>query len=275
MSNYKNGRIPKTEYLIKMGNREKSCHKKKMRKISKFNNGLVSSKDREGNLCCAGCKMILIPKNVSGKEYNTRIIRLYKMGGCYNCCYDCEFSSYCNKCVFTYLQSGDSENYFPSCPHSFIKQVKNNNYGAGKYSKFGELDYECFSIFYRNDIHYGGNLYGQFVDLEFLLHLYEEDEYAETFKYYRQAVKSVVKNLVTCDTSLETTDYEDYNITREKVYKKYKELDKKVVVTNSRSNDVNIVVVPEATIPAARPEMKGVANINIGLLESIIRNLRL
>jgi len=267
MSNYKNGRLSKYEYLNlieKEGRLTKSCHKKKNYSISKFDNGLKYSRDNEGNLLCAGCKVILAPKNISNEDLNERIDKLIKMGGCYNCCYDCEFSSYCNKCAFTHLNSKGY--YFSTCYHSFIKQVKNNNYKSGRYSQFTDLEHKCLQDFCRNHIKHNGNMYGNFVDMDFLLDLYKDNTSNKEFQIYRKVVKNIVSNLTFCDTSIEPTNYDCYNITKEKVYKQYYDLQEnknelcKDTIENSNTH---------------RQEMKGPSSENFKSLENLINMLKL
>ena len=89
MSNYKNGRMPKSKYTSLIENgciKEKSCHKKQSTFISRFRHGLKYSRDSEGNVLCAGCKLLLIPKNVSDEVFGQYVSKIHKTGGCHNCC---------------------------------------------------------------------------------------------------------------------------------------------------------------------------------------------
>lgn len=51
----------------------------------------------------------------------------------FNCCYDCDFSCYCDNCCFTFKRSSNSEP-FKTCGITFMKSLINPNYGSGRYS---------------------------------------------------------------------------------------------------------------------------------------------
>ncbi len=53
---------------------------------------------------------MLVPNSVHKDDFQDYIDKVYLMGGVHNCCYDCEFSWYCNKCVFTWTSSKQISN---------------------------------------------------------------------------------------------------------------------------------------------------------------------
>lgn len=249
MSNYKNGRMPKNKYVSLVENgciKEKSCHKKQSTNISRFHHGLKYSRDIEGNVLCAGCKMLLIPKNVSNDVFSQYVSKIYKTGGCHNCCYDCEFSSFCNKCALNWVsKSGGS--YVATCPYSFLEQIKNNSYGGGKYSRLDEEQHKCLKEVFSSDIKYNNSLCGMFVDPGFLMELYKENNYKKNFCLYKNTVKELLSKLPVYDPSLEQEDYSEFYITIDKVRKKFFE----------HCNDNKTVSVKKVEDIKTRPEMKG------------------
>jgi len=248
MSNYKNGRMPKSKYINLIENgciKEKACHKKKSTLVSRFNHGLKYSRDKEGNVLCAGCKILLIPKNVSDSVFGEYISKIYKTGGCHNCCYDCEFSYFCNKCAFNWVSK--SGYYVATCPYSFLEQIKDNSYSCGRYSKLDEMKHKCLKEVFATDIKYNNSLYGMFVDSDFLMELYEEKDYKKNFSLYKNVVKSILSDLPIYNPDLEQEDYSEFYITRDKVRNKFFEIrDSKKKIQEKQSDKV-----------ITRPEMKG------------------
>lgn len=226
MSGYKNGRLPKSAYLAQLAERksEKSCHKKKIGIESCMNNGLLCSRDKQKNVLCAGCKILLIPNTASDEEFDKKVKILINSGGVFNCCYDCEFSWYCNKCCFVWY---NSYNYASTCFHTFIRKVKDNDYGGGRYSKFTDEELACLRAFFANDIKYSSTPRPMLVDAKFLIELYNKPDREKHFQYYRKAVRKAYSKIQTCNMSLETKsdeDYEPYLITIDDIYDEYEQL---------------------------------------------------
>ena len=243
MSNFKNGRMPKSRYdkLVENGCiKEKSSHKKHSTFVSRFHHGLRCSRDADGNVLCAGCKTLLVPKNVTDTVFGEYVTKIYKMGGCHNCCYDCEFSSFCNKCSLNWVTRSGS--YVATCPFSFLEQVKNNSYNGGRHSRFTDTESACFKEVFKDDIKYNNSLCGMFIDSEFLLELYEKERNNSKFTLYKRVIKSLLSNLPAFDPELEQEDYKEFYLTKESVRKAfYSECNK-----NNKS--------PECS---KRPEMNG------------------
>jgi len=272
MSNYKNGRMPKSKYAHLLENgciKEKSCHKKQHRFVSRFSHGLKYSRDTHGNVLCAGCKILLIPANVSDEVFGKYVTKIHKTGGCHNCCYDCEFSSFCNKCALNWASY--SGNYVATCPYSFLEQVKNNSYGGGRHSKFSKEEHDCFKDLFSADIKYNNSLCGMFVDPEFLLKLHRENKCAENFRLYKTVVKNILSSLSQCDSNCEKDDYCDFYITKEKLrdefYKKDGAVLQKPVISQYPNDSLSLGNI-------TRPEMKGPSSVNLSaLLSSIFKKV--
>lgn len=250
MSNYKNGRMPKSKYTSLIENgciKEKSCHKKQSTFISRFHHGLKYSRDSEGNVLCAGCKLLLIPKNVSDEVFGQYVSKIHKTGGCHNCCYDCEFSSFCNKCALNWISESGSGSYVATCPYSFLEQIKDNSYNGGRYSKLDVEQHECLKEVFGSDIKYNNSLCGMFIDPGFLMELYRENNYREKFRLYKNVVKNLLRDLPSYDINLEQEDYSNFYVTKEKVRAKFNEL----------QNDKTKVSTTQTELEKPRPEMKG------------------
>ncbi len=210
MSNYKNGRLPKTAYqqLLSKRKSEKSCHKKKLGPKSD-DSELKFSRDKENNVRCAGCKMILIPKTVPKTEFNNYINRLQLMGGSFNCCYDCKFSWYCNKCTFTWTNSKKIYGRytgFKTCPNTFIETLKNFNYGGGRYSTLELEEKKVLREYFDLELKLNRSLRGQYVDAAFIVEIFNSNQknnfYLKCFKYYKQAVRKIIAKIKRTDTSI-------------------------------------------------------------------------
>ena len=270
MSNYKNGRMPKNKYLNLIENgyiKEKSCHKKQSTVVSRFNHGLKCSRDAEGNVLCAGCKLLLIPKNQSDDVYGKYVSKIINTGGCYNCCYDCEFSSFCNKCALNWVNKHG--NYVSTCPYSFLEQIKDNSYTRGRYSRIDKDHYECLKEVFKNDLKYNNSFCGMFIDPYFLMELYKENNYKDNFRLYKNVVKNILSELPIYDTvlDLEKENYNEFYITSEKVQNKFfeirdsrqkksiKKLDEKLDIKLDEKLDIKLDEKLDKVNP--RPEMKG------------------
>ncbi len=232
MSNYKNGRLSKTAYqnMLSQKKSEKSCHKKK----------LGPPEDKCEDIICGGCKILLIPDpdKISKEEFNNYYSRLESMVGTHNCCYDCKFNSYCNKCVFTwnnYIQIfSDEYTGFKTCPNTFIKTLKNFDYGSGRYSTVKLEEKKALREYFDKELKSNNNLRGQFVDSAFILNIYKENEenkfYLKCFQYYKLAVKNIRKSIRKTDTKiigLEPDQYKEFNIYRNIVSDEYYKILKK------------------------------------------------
>ena len=125
MSKSSRGRLSKNDYLkLKEQFTSTFCHKSKciyrpkpMSYISYYSN-----KDFIVCVCCG--KEMVNKITYSGRYKSTSE----------NCCYDCEFSYFCDKCCFTYTRNYVYEDNFNTCGISFMKQLINPNYGGGRYS---------------------------------------------------------------------------------------------------------------------------------------------
>lgn len=223
MSTYKTHRLPKKDYenSIAMRKSDRPCHKKK--------NGLprpnlVCSRDREGNIFCANCKMLLIPKNVSNEEFEILLNKFEKMGGVSNCCYDCEFDWYCNKCCFTYI----SEIYTPtifgitvkqyvfrSCSKTMMMQLSKTNHGGGRYSGLKNDHVEYLRKFFANELKHGhpkSALTGRVVNMQKIIETYNHPDHKKNIKIYKDNTKMFHKKMLRLNMNLsdELLNNEEY-----------------------------------------------------------------
>jgi len=213
-------RLPKKEYLLKIANRksENFCHKKKLGFNYAAHDNLYHSKDKEGNILCGICRILLVPKNISYKddEFKKYINKIVSAGGEYNCCYDCNFRWFCNKCSLNY-------NGFRSCSNTFMLRLQNNNYRRGRYI-LSENEHECLKEYFKNNVKYNSIIKGHYIDIFFMEKLYEKDNYQKHFEFYRKAVKNVSKTIKKTDTTLNLEDmYMDYYVF-DKVIEEYENL---------------------------------------------------
>lgn len=224
MSGYKNGRLPKKECKAMLENdrkSEKSCHKKKNGPNYSMNNGLVCSRDKDKNVYCAKCKILLIPNNVSLDVFRDKSFTLMNIYGVVNCCYDCGFSWFCNKCSFMLYR--EAYGYFPTCFNTFALKLVNNDYNRGRYSKFSDEEWNCLREFFHGELKYKRSPKGMLVDLDFLMELIKEADYKRRFKYYRDAINNVYAKLKPCDLTNKITmeEAQKYRPTVEKVKEEY------------------------------------------------------
>ena len=204
---------------MKIANRksENFCHKKK--RGFRRNSDLRCSRDKEGNIYCGTCKILLVPKNMEYDDdiFNEYVNKVARSGGSYNCCYDCGFEWFCNKCSINF-------GGFITCPNTFFKKVKNNDYKGGRYSTFSEIEYNCLREYFKKDIKFNIIKKGHYIDMEFLIELYKKDNYQKHFEFYRKAVKNVSKTIKKTDTTLNLEDmYMDYYVF-DKVIEEYENL---------------------------------------------------
>lgn len=194
--------------------------------------------------------MILIPKTVSKTEFNVYINRLELMGGNFNCCYDCKFSWYCNKCTFTWTNSNKffgRYKGFKTCPNTFIKTLKNFDYGGGRCSTLELDEKKVLREYFDKEFKFNRSLRGQYVDSGFLVEIFNENQknnfYLKCFQYYKQAVKNImskIKRTNTSITNLSENEYDQFiayhkNITDE--YYRIFELNHKNLFEDSEQSD--------------------------------------
>ena len=157
-------------------------------------------------------------KNISYKddEFKKYINKIVSAGGEYNCCYDCNFRWFCNKCILNY-------NGFRSCSNTFMLRLQNNNYRRGRYI-LSENEHECLKEYFKNNVKYNSIIKGHYIDIFFMEKLYEKDNYQKHFEFYRKAVKNVSKTIKKTDTTLNLEDmYMDYYVF-DKVIEEYENL---------------------------------------------------
>ena len=174
MSDFKNRRLSKIEYQNDLSKRngDKSCHKKK---DGPLRPDLVCSRDREGNILCAGCRELIIPCDITGDEFSAILYQFESTGGVSNCCYDCKFSWYCSKCCFvTIFEEGKS---FSTCGSAMMEQLLNPDHGSGRFSSERNEKYWLYlRRFFEKDMkygHYQNPLKGKTVDIKKLIEIYE------------------------------------------------------------------------------------------------------
>ena len=177
--------------------RNKSNHKKK--------NGpeLICSRDKDGNVLCAGCKMLLISKDVTDDNlFDKMISNLLTMGGIYNCCYDCGFSWYCNKCCFITIHE---TKYFKTCGNSMMKQLLDQKYGGGRHSTSKNENYWThLRKFFAKDMKYGlhkNSLIGKVAHVEKIIEIYDGPNPEKNIKMYKENIKKYRNKMIPLDMS--------------------------------------------------------------------------
>lgn len=131
MSKSSRGRLPKNIYLkLKEQFTSSFCHKSKNIKIKNKFISDISYNSNKDYIVCVCCKKELVNKiDYSEREYSHN----------HNCCYDCDFSYFCNDCCFKF-------NDFKCCGISFMKQLIYPDYGGGLHSN---LPLDLMNIFRR------------------------------------------------------------------------------------------------------------------------------
>lgn len=151
----KTGRLSKRDYecLLSQRTSERSCHKSQLQGEQIPNNGLVCSRDKEQNVLCAGCNLILISKEVKDlDEFESLTDNIEAEGGVINCCYDCKFSWYCGRCSFILIRE-DGENFI-TCGVGLIRQLVDSMHG-GRYDGLSSEDYHThLQKFYASELKY-------------------------------------------------------------------------------------------------------------------------
>jgi hypothetical protein len=71
-----------------------------------------------------------------------------------NCCYDCIFNSYCEKCCFTWIHDNGNR-IFRTCGIGFMKQLLHRRYRGGRYSSINNEKMDVLRIRFKNDMKYG------------------------------------------------------------------------------------------------------------------------
>jgi hypothetical protein len=101
--------------------------------------------------------MLLIPKEITNNtKFSGMVDKFELMSGVSNCCYDCYFSWYCNKCCFTWIGIDGRE--YKTCGNTFMKRLLHPKHGGGRYSASGTQDSEYWIYlrkFFANDMKYG------------------------------------------------------------------------------------------------------------------------
>jgi hypothetical protein len=198
-SKFKPGRLPKNEYDMISTQRksEQSCHKKK-NGVQK-STGLVYSRDEFGNVLCAGCLKVIIPKkSVTNDDiFYDMIDEFEKDGGISNCCYDCEFSWYCNKCSLITIYSNTKR---ITCGKSLMRQLLKPEYGAGKFSFDREADYWVYlRKFFEKDMKHKNSLKGKIVDVETIRKIYNDPNAERVIVMYKSHIKKSRKEMTSLD----------------------------------------------------------------------------
>lgn len=254
MSGYKNGRLSKKDYLAMLVNdrkSEKSCHKKKngpnfslnngsnfsLNSGSNFsmNNGLRCSRDQKNNIYCAVCKILLIPNNTQVDSFQQKVESFKNITGVDNCCYDCGFSWFCNKCSFMLYRKNTG--YFPTCFQTFALKLKDNNYNRGRYSNFDDETWKCLREFFEYELKHNRAPKGMLVDKDFLLEIYKQPNYKVKFGHYRNAIKNVYAKLKKCDLSIYIDSIEkasEYRPTIENIKEEYE----KILLSKIKKNSI-------------------------------------
>jgi hypothetical protein len=218
MRRFKSCRLPKREYTKKEKERkgEKFCHKKKNGVSTKLK---IISIDDNGNKICANCKMVLISKDITDEsEFNTQIRKLELMGGVWNCCYDCNFSWYCNKCCFTIIYKTSR---FRTCGNAFMKQLLKPNYLSGRYSSGKNEEHWTYSRkFFETEIKYGlrkNSLVGAIANVEKIIKYYRKPDSKNRIRKYKNQIKKYKQEVILLDMNepIELLEDEKY---REKYY---------------------------------------------------------
>lgn len=165
---------------------------------------LICSRDKDGNVLCAGCLMLLISKDVTDNNVREKMInKLATMGGVYNCCYDCGFSWYCNKCCFTIIYSKTS--YFKTCGNTMMKQLLNQKYGRGRYSMSKNEDYWVYlRKFFEEEMKDGlreNSLIGQIADVEKIREIYDGEDPEKNIQIYKENIKRYRNEMIPLDLS--------------------------------------------------------------------------
>ena len=207
MSKYKSYRVSKIVYK---------------RIIDKRKSELSCSRDKEGNILCAGCKMLLISHDVKDEnELQKMIIKILDMGGINNCCYDCEFSWYCNKCCFVLLFEN---RIHVSCGNSMMKQLLDSNYDRGKYSSL--KNNECMTYlrkYFEKDIKRGlflHSLKGKFADIDKIIEIYKEVNTEKNMKIYKEKITTFRKKMLKLDMNIVDELYENKTYLKQFLYSK-------------------------------------------------------
>ena len=198
MSDLKRRRLPKGEYE----KREKSCHKNKNGLAPwHFYAGFHCSRDKKENVYCVGCKTLIIPCDTP--DFGAMATKFEQMGGVVNCCYDCRFSWFCNKCCFTYIFEGKQ---FRTCGNTLMAILLNSRYLRGRYSDQRHGDQLILlRRFFAKEMKYGlrdNILKGQVVDIDKLRAIYSGPEPEKGAKRYRQEIKEARKKMLPFDMSI-------------------------------------------------------------------------
>jgi hypothetical protein len=155
---------------------------------------LICSRDKDGNIYCAGCKTLIISKDITNDdEFSELEYKFEKKGGVVNCCYDCKFNWYCNNCSFITVFETHS---FNSCGNTMMKQLLNPSYGGGRLSCTKDEDYWPYlRKFFAKDMKYGKHenpLKGKIADIKKIVEIYKGPNPEKEIDSYRKYIK---KNL--------------------------------------------------------------------------------
>lgn len=129
-----------------------------------------------------------------------------KGGGISNCCYDCGFSWYCNKCSFITIYDTIKK---ITCGKSIMQQLLEPQYGRGKFSCDRDADYWIYlRNFFEKDMKYGKHanvLKGGIVDIETIRKIYNSSDINKIALLYKKHIRTCRNEM----TSLENL-YENF-----------------------------------------------------------------
>jgi hypothetical protein len=175
--------------------------------MSNYKSGLICSRDIDGNIFCAGCKMLISKDIADDEEYDEMVNKFEIMGGIQNCCYDCNFSWYCNKCCFkTILKLNKEKRIFKTCGNAMMKQLLDPKYGHGRYSTSKNEDYwRYLRKFFAKDMKYGlheNSLRGGVANVEKIIKIYDGPDSEKNINKYKQNIKKYSNKMKKLDMDL-------------------------------------------------------------------------